>query len=56
MLTSYAHLYIFHLVLCFNELRIHMLQISMVIFVERFCNDEYRPEIYIMVSYHEVLV
>ena len=33
-----------------------MLQISMVIFVERFCNDEYRPEIYVMVSYHQLLV
>ena len=30
-LTGYAHLYIFHLVPRFNELRIHMLQISMVI-------------------------
>ena len=38
-LTGYAHLYIFHLVPRFNELRIHMLQISMVIFVERFCKD-----------------
>ena len=55
-LTGYVNLYIFHLVPRFNELRIHMLQLLMVIFVERFCNDEYRPEIYIMVSYHEVLV
>ena len=55
-LTGYTHLYIFHLVPRFNELRIHMLQIAIVIFVERFWNDEYRPEKYIMVSYHEVLV
>ena len=33
-LAGDAHLYIFHLVPCFNELRIHMLQISMFIFVE----------------------